>query len=279
MFWRNINAGDLRYHFEPELVRTQINAATNEQVKQFYQQFFAMNHAQIAITGDFNPRKMQKFLQQEFANWNGQEPYERLDSPYQAYPGQKIHALAEQREFGSYAAVLVFPVGADHPDMPALTVLRNILGESQLSSRLAKELREKNALVYGFSSTINFNQYQDSGALAIDAQYTAGKAAQVSQSIHDVFNDLIKNGVTEQELAAAKADIMKKRVTALEDERRIHRMLVPQLKLNRDLRFREQRDLAIARLSKADIDAVIKKYIQPNNLVEVMADQYGTTQP
>lgn len=270
--------GDIRYHFEPTLVKAQINAANNDQVKQLYQQFFAMNHAQIAITGDFNAKKMQKLLKKEFAHWNGTQAYTQLDTPYVAYKAQKIHALAEQREFGSYAAVLAFPVGSDDADASAMIVLRHILGDSQLSSRLAKELREKHALVYGFSSKINLSDYQSSGALGINAKYTAGKSSEVSKAVHKVFNDLLKNGVTEQEVAAAKADIMKKRVTALEDERRIHSMLAPQLKRNKDMSYRAQRDVVIANLTKADIDAVIQKYIQPNALVEVMSDQYGQAQ-
>ncbi|OTG86352.1 peptidase M16 [Acinetobacter sp. ANC 4558] len=271
-------AGDLRYHFEPDLALEQLNNATNDQVKQLYKQFFAMNNAQIAITGNFDANKMKKILNKAFGSWRSHEKYAQLDSSYQAYPAQQIHALAEQREFGSYISLLTFPIGADNPDAPAMIVLGNILGDSQLSSRLAKELREKNALVYGFGSSINLSESQESGALGINARYTAGKSAQVSQSVHKVFKELLDNGVTEQEVAAAKADIMKKRVTALEDERRIHRMLLPQLKYNKDLYYREKRDQDYAKLSKADIDAVIKKYIKLDGLVEVMADQYGQPQ-
>lgn len=71
---------------------------------------------------------------------------------------------------------------------------------------------------------------------------------------------------------------MKKRVTSLEDERNIHKMLAPQPERNRDLLFRKKRDQAISKLTKADVDTVIKKYIQPDHLVEVMADQYGQPQ-
>ena len=90
-----------------------------------------------------------------------------------------------------------------------------------------------------------------------------------------VLNDLLTKGVTEQELEAAKANILKKRVTTLEDERNIHQMLTPQLERDRDLLFREKRDQALAKLTKADVDAAIKKYMKLDQLVEVMADQYG----
>lgn len=267
--------GDLRYHFEPEFSKQQIKAATVEQVKTLYQNFFVSNHAQIVITGDYQAKAMLKILQKEFGGWKAQLPYQRLSSDYQAYPAQKVHTLSEQREFGNYQSILTFPVGADHPDTPALMVFSYILGDSQLSSRLAQELREKNALVYGFGSGLNLDEWLDSGALTIEANYTAGKSAQVSQGVHKVLNDLLSKGVTEQELEAAKANILKKRVTALEDERNIHRMLTPQLEHHRDLLFREKRDQALAKLTKADVDAVIKKYIKLDQFVEVMADQYG----
>ena len=271
--------GDLRYHFEPDLAKKQYAAATREQVVQLYQQFFKTQRVNIALTGDFNAKKMQKLLNKEFGGWSTKEPYERLDSPFTAYKAQKVHALSEQREFGSYQALLTFPVGTDHPDMPALQVFRHILGDSQLSSRLAQELREKNALVYGFSSSANFSSWNDSGALGIGANYTAGKSAQVSQAVHKVLSEMLQQGVTAQEVEAAKASMLKKRVTALEDERRIHSMLIPQLEHGRTLLEREKRDQDIARLTKADIDAVIKKYVHLDQLVEVMADQYGKQQP
>lgn len=267
--------GDLRYHFEPDLAKQQIKAATVEQVKTLYQNFFVSNHAQIAITGDYQAKTMLKILQKEFGSWKAQLPYQRLSSDYQVYPAQKVHALSEQREFGNYQSILTFPVGADHPDTPALMVFSYILGDSQLSSHLAQELREKNALVYGFGSSLDLDDWIDSGALTIEANYTAGKSAQVSQSVHKVLNNLLSKGVTEQELEAAKANILKKRVTALEDERNIHRMLMPQLEHHRDLLFREKRDQALAKLTKADVDAVIQKYIKLDQFVEVMADQYG----
>lgn len=84
--------------------------------------------------------------------------------------------------------------------------------------------------------------------------------------------------MSEQEVEAAKADIMKKRVTSLEDERNIHSMLTGQLERNKTLMDRAERDQALAKLSKADVDAVIKKYIKLEQFVEVMADQYGKAQ-
>ena len=267
--------GDLRYHFEPELAKQQLKNATQEQVKELYERFFAMNHAQIAITGEFDAKKMQKLLNQEFGHWNGKQPYQKILIDHVDFPAQQVHVLSEQREFGSYQSVLSIPVGKNHPDASALILMNYILGESQISSRLAQELREKNALVYGFGTGLQLDRDTNVGALSISANYTSGRSAQVSASIHKVLNDLVKNGVTEQELEAAKADIMKKRVTALEDERNIHGMLNLQLETNKTLQDRIRHDQELTKLTVADVNRVIKKYIKPEHLVEVMADQYG----
>lgn len=267
--------GDLRYHFEPELAKQQVTSITNDNVKSLYKQYFTTQNGQISVTGDFNAKSLLKYLNKSLGQSKTIQPYQRLSSEYFEYPAQKVHALAEQRQFGNYQALITLPVGNRHPDAEALLVLSNILGESQLSSRLAMELREKNALVYSFGSNMTLSSFQNTGALGISADYTAGKSAQVSQGVHKVLNDLLKNGVTEQELEAAKANIMKQRVTNLEDERRIHRGLNSQLEQNRSFKSRLERDQAFAQLTKADIDEVIQKYIKVDHLVEVMADQYA----
>lgn len=271
--------GDLRYHFEPELAKKQLQAAKNSQVQDLYKKFFAMNHAQISVTGPIDAQKTKSFLDKAFSTWNSAQPYQRLSGSYRPYAAQQQHVLAEQRQFGNYQALITLPVGVDHPDAAALIVMSYILGDSQLSSRLGQELREKNALVYGFSSGLSLGDFDNVGALTIEANYTAGKSKQVSEVVAKVLNDLLAKGVTEQELEAAKADIMKKRVTSLEDDRNIHRMLNSQLERNRKMLDRAKRDQDFARLSKADVDAVIKKYIKLDQLVEVMADQYGQAKP
>ncbi len=271
-------AGDLRYHFEPELAKKQIDAATNAQVKQLYQDFFAMDHAQVSITGDFDAAKMKSLLQREFGTWTAKQDYQRLGNDFRTYPAQSKHALAEQREFGNYQALMTLPVGVDNKDAAALIVFSYILGDSQLSSRLGQELREKNALVYGFGSNLSLDSFNEVGALSVEANYSAGKSAQVSQVVHKVLKEMMAKGVTTQELEAAKANILKQRVSALEDDRIIHRMLNSQLERNKDMLSRQVRDRELARLSKADVDAAIKKYVKLDQLVEVMSDQYGQVQ-
>ncbi|MEB3753389.1 M16 family metallopeptidase [Acinetobacter sp. MD2(2019)] len=270
---------DVRYHTEPAYEKLKWQQMTNQQIQQFYAQFVGFNQAQIAITGAFDAKAMQGVLQNNFSNWSSKQPHQRIISAYQADAAQKVHALAEKREFGFYAAEMNLPVGDTSPDAPALYVLSEILCGSQLNSRLGKELREKRQLIYGFGSEISLGAFSPVGALSIATQYTPGKADQVSAGVHAILQDLIEHGVTEIELESAKAKILKKRASLLDDSRKIQKMLNSQLSQNMTMQNRADRDQAYANLTKADVDAVIKKYILPSHLVEVMADAYGTAQP
>lgn len=269
------DVNDVRHELLPEQLKQQLQASNLAQVKQLYQNLFAMNHAEITVTGEFNTQQVQKLLQKTLAKWSKKQPYQRVIKPYQALTGQKVHALAEKREFGSYQAYLAFPVGFKHEDAPALSVLSHILGGSQLSSRLAYELREQNNLTYGFSHDLSMSYFVDSGYWSVAAHYQPGLADKVSQAIHKTIRDLQEKEVTAQEVEAAKAELLKRRASALADDKRVHSILVAQQDTERTLQDSIVRYEQIQKVSPADIQRVVKKYFDLNQLVEVMADQYG----
>lgn len=140
---------------------------------------------------------------------------------------------------------------------------------------MGKELREKNTLVYGFNQSLTVDDYENSGFIEIQANYTAGKSELVSQAVKKVLSDLLEHGVTEQEVEAAKGDILKSSSTSFKNAMTINELLTPQLKHKRDLSYVLNRYDNISKVTKADVDALIKKYIKLDQFVEVMADQYG----
>lgn len=266
---------DLRYHFEPEHLKAQYQSVTQLQLKQLHRQFIGMNHAQLAITGDVNLAHIQSMIQSQFGDWTSESRFERMGDHYIHVARQSLHVQSEPREFGSYQAYLNFPVGAEHADAAALTVLAQILGNSQLSSRLAMSLREKTALVYAFNSRITLDAFEQVGNLRISADYSTDKTEQISTAVHNTLADLLKSGVSKQEVETAKLEIMKQRVAMVDDPSRVHRLINSQLERNLAMDSRIVRDDQIMSLTAENVNQAIKKYIQLNNLAEIRADKYG----
>ena len=267
--------GDLRFNEKPDLEKKHVEAVTLKQIKEFYSKYVKANQADIVVTGEFDQNKMAQLLEQQLGHWNGKEAYEVIENTYVPVKSQRLYLLAEPREFGSYRAFINVPLSKESADLPAMWVLSYILGESQLSSRLGQELREKNALVYSFYQALDVNEKIESGRLNIEANYTAGKADLVSQVVHNVFEDLIKNGVSAQEVEAAKAEILKQIATGAENPLMMHDNLGSQLKFKRNNSELKTKYQAVAKLNKEQVNAVIRKYIDLNNVVEIMADQYA----
>lgn len=270
------SAEDLRFHFEPKQLYTQYQAVTPEKISRIHQQLIGMNQAQIAVTGQIDQQILLNQIKQ-LSDWNTTASFERIGPTYHPIKAQALHMQSEPREFGAYQGYLNFPVGAEHADAAALTIIAQVLGNSQLSSRLALELREKTALVYGFSSRLSLDPFTSVGSLHISAEYSTAKTAQISAAVHKTLLDLINQGLTPEELEQAKVEVMKQRIAAVEDASRVHRLLNSQLERNLDMQSRIQRDHEITALTLKQVNAVIKRYINLDQLVEVRADKYGTT--
>lgn len=266
---------DLRYHFDPAHLKQQYQAATPQQLKQLHQQLLGMNQAQVAITGDVDSTRIQTILKTQFNDWVTTAKFERMGEHYYNVPQQTLHVQSEPREFGSYQAYLNFPVGAEHSDAAAMTVFAQVLGNSQLSSRLAMSLREKTALVYAFGSRLNLDAFEQTGSLKISADYSVDKTEQISSAVRKTLTELIQSGLTAQEVEMAKLEIMKQRTAAIDDTKRVHRLLNSQLERGLAMDSRMVRDNEISSLTTDQVNQAIRKYIHLNNLSDVRADKYG----
>ncbi len=91
------------------------------------------------------------------------------------------------------------------PDFFALITGNYILGGGGFMSRLMHEVREKRGLVYGISS--GFAPMREAGVFSIVLQTKKSQAAEAILLTKEVLADFLKNGVTEEELTAAKENL------------------------------------------------------------------------
>jgi predicted Zn-dependent peptidase len=89
----------------------------------------------------------------------------------------------------------------DDSDREALDVVNHVFGGG-LSSRLFDEIRERRGLAYSVYSGVS--SYADAGAFTIYAGTQPAHATEVMELIHEQFELLIKDGVTDDELDIAK---------------------------------------------------------------------------
>jgi predicted Zn-dependent peptidase len=92
-------------------------------------------------------------------------------------------------------------VPEEHPDFPALQILRRVLDDG-LSSRLPQNVVEKKGLAYSVHAAIE--AFSDVGLFDIEAASAPEKAALVLEEICRTIGELCSGGVEEEELNRAK---------------------------------------------------------------------------
>ncbi|MCK4911825.1 MAG: insulinase family protein, partial [Thermodesulfovibrionales bacterium] len=90
-----------------------------------------------------------------------------------------------------------------HPDYYAVQVMNYAMGGGGFSSRLMDQVRDDMGLAYGIHST--FSPYMGSGVFYVNVQTRNDSALRVVEVIRSIISDVRDNGITEDELDAAKA--------------------------------------------------------------------------
>ena len=74
--------GDVRYISTNEETVADLNAATLDQAKQFYRDFYGSSNAQLSVIGDFDEKEVAGLASELFGNWKSPKAFVRVPSIY-----------------------------------------------------------------------------------------------------------------------------------------------------------------------------------------------------
>lgn len=156
----------------------------------------------------------------------------------------------------------------EDPDYFAAAVLEEILGGDRFNSRLMNEVREKRGLTYGVGTSLTTLDHGEmiSGHLA-----TANdKAAEAIQVIRDQWADIAANGVSPEELEAAKTYMTGSYPLRFDGNARIASILVGMQILGLPVDYPATRNAKIAAVTAEDVKRVAARLIKPDDLFFVV---------
>jgi len=180
---------------------SKINA---EDLRAFYQKYYTAKSAVIALIGDMTEAQARN-ISQEIASGLPQTP--AVEAIAKVQPLAKP-ALLEITHPATQAHILVGQPGIQRgdPDYFALYVGNYILGGGGFVSRLTEEVREKRGLVYSVYSY--FMPMAGKGPFEIGLQTKKEQANEALKLVNETVANFVKNGVTDEELKAAKDNII-----------------------------------------------------------------------
>ncbi|MFC5625539.1 M16 family metallopeptidase [Algoriphagus winogradskyi] len=178
---------------------------TVEDIKTYYETFFKPNVAYLAIVGDMSKAEAEKVVKSYFSDW------EQGDVPSFTYPkpapaDKNMVALVDRSSSVQTVIDIAQPIElkvGDEDYIPS-RVLNQIFGGGS-SSRLFMNLREDKGYTYGAYSSFAPDKLvgQFSANASVRTEVTDSA---VYEFIYEI-NRLVKDGVTQEELDKAKANL------------------------------------------------------------------------
>lgn len=175
-----------------------------DDLHKFHRQHYAKNNAIIAIVGDVTRQQAEQLVEQTLRGL----PEKAQNS--NAVPAVKIQAAQHKKipfvHSSQDTIVMSLPIlTADSPDYFAMLVGNYVLGAGGFDSRLMKKLRDEKGYTYGVSSDIAV--YKQAAPFSISFSTERKNSQAALKATQQVLADFIANGITDEELQQAKANI------------------------------------------------------------------------
>jgi zinc protease len=191
------------YPYGNSISEQSVNRITQDDVKNFYGNFYKPNNAVLAIVGDIDSQQIAKDIQKLLEPWNHEPvPITAPHTPPEA-SGFLIQ-LINKEDLNQAQIRFGWPsIKRNNPDYFPIVLLNYILGGGGFSSRLMKEIRSSRGYTYGINS--NFNFYRYSGLFVI-ATFTKNEIVpSMLQEIKNQLKLITEKGITDEELHDAKS--------------------------------------------------------------------------
>lgn len=252
-----------------------VGRMTRSDLVAFYQRHYVADRAVIAIMGDVSRKEAEGIAEQVTGGLrrsNGAAPALPGVAPLEGAVSQVVAHPAAQ----SHILIGAPGISRDDPDYFPLFVGNYILGGGGFVSRINDEVRQKRGLAY--SAYSYFSPLLARGPFVIGMQTRRDQADEALAVVRKTLRDFVSNGPTEQELLAARQNIVGGFPMRIDSNRKIHEYLAVIGFYGLPISYLEDFVGNIERVTVAGIKAAFARHVDPERLVTVVvgADQDRT---
>lgn len=264
--WFDAYFGDHPYAHPESGTVSSLETISISDLKDFASRYLVRGNVKIAVAGDITEAGVRRYLQEVIAPLPARQvaPVARLSSP-----GKPDLAILPREEAAPVAMFgLPGPMRLDADFIPTF-VANYIFGGGGFSARLMTEVRDKRGLTYGIST-----QQVDFKSAAIIMGTVQSEKSKINTALDVTKSEMARfaaEGATEKELADAKTYLTGSFPLTLDSNAKIARTLNGFQRSGLGADYVERRNSLIQAVTLAEVNAMAKKYYDPNRLVIVVA--------
>ncbi len=243
-----------------------VSKIKREDLQHFYNKYYGAKGAVVAIIGDLT-REQANVIADNITKGLPQAdvaaPIPAVTLPTQPKEQRIAHPASQSHILLGYPGIK-----RGDPDLFPLYVGNYILGGGGFVSRLTEEVREKRGLVYSVYSY--FMPMAELGAFQIGLQTKKDQAESALKLVKETLDDFIKNGVTDAELKAAKANIIGGFPMRIDSNSKILDYLAVIGFYKIPLNYLDEYNKNVQKVTAAQIKDAFSRRLKPENFVTVI---------
>jgi zinc protease len=244
-----------------------IEKITRADLEDFYRGHYAAQYAVVALVGDVTRTQAEAIAIQLTRGLPAASSAEPSLPPVARLSSGTVRMIGHE---SAQAHILIGAPGIrrDDPDYFSLYVGNYILGGGGFASRIIEEVRQKRGLAY--SAYSYFSPLLREGPFQIGMQTRRDQAGEALEVVRKTLRDFVAGGPTEQELQAAKQNIIGGFPLRIDSNRKIHEYLSVIGFYHLPLSYLEDFAANVERVTVAGIRDAFQRRIDPDRMVTVV---------
>ena len=267
--------GDLRYERTIDEIIDDVNALTVAKLRDFHARFYGASAGEFAAVGDLDVAAVRAALTTAFADWRSRAPYTRVPRPAWPVKGERLLLSTPEKQNAFMLVRESVPLNNQDADYPALMMADYLLGGGS-GSRLWKRIRESEGLSYGVGTGIEWSRFEPNSPWQAYAIFAPQNRAKVEAAFQRRDRACLKSGFSAKELSEGISSLLSFRRLSPRAGRHAGRRVARATSTSAHPTFAREAevDAAIAKLTLAQVNAALRKYLKPGEFAAAYAGDF-----
>jgi len=263
--------GHPNYSFTVDEEIEMVENVTAADLKAFQKKNYGLGYMTVVAVGDIDEKALAKSLKKHFKGWNKSSlKLEKTDK--KANPGKKVVSnvtIQDKTSTDTYFGQAI-GIDRDHEDYYPLFVGVYVLG-GNFSARLMQTVRDQQGLTYGIGSSVRGVDHGKDGYWYTWGTFGPSLLDQGKAATMEQVSKWAEEGISEEELSAKISTITGSYKVGLATTSGKAGQILTNAERGRPVEYLDKYPSLINALTLEQVNAAIKKYVDPSSLVTVTA--------
>ena len=274
-----VESDSIHYALDMEEQIARMNATTIADVKRLYDDFLAGNQGELTAVGSIDADQIKNSVEEGLAGWKTDQAYQRVPEVHFDFTPEDVKIETPDKANAIMLMSTTMPIRSDDPDWEALFLANDILGGGSLSSRLGQRVREEKGLSYAVGSQFQADAQDYAASFMTYAITNPANRDALLTTVNEVFDEYLANGVTDEELEAAKISYAKSIEDMLGSDQKLTGVLHQYQNYDRDEAYLRGRLDRMAGVTKEQVNSAARRLLNEKKFITITAGDFENANP